>query len=105
MGSETKFLGRLLIRTERGFQIKQLSKLIDSLLSSAGMGSYSPVQTPGVGSESRIPDEEPKLGPAENKQYRTIVEKEKEKMFLTSERPEIQFCAKECARGVENLYV
>ena len=88
VGSETKFLGRLLIKTERGFQVKPLSKLFDSLLSSAGMGNCSPVQTPGVRSESRIPDEEPKLGPAEHKQYRTIVGK---MMFLASERPDIQF--------------
>ena len=34
--SETKFLGRLLIKTERGFLVKPLAKLFDSLLSCAG---------------------------------------------------------------------
>ena len=99
LGSETKFLGKLLIKTERGFQVKPLAKLFDSLLSSAGMGNCAPVHTPGVRSESRVPNEEPKLGPAEHKQYRTIVGK---LMFLASERPDIQFCVKECARGVQS---
>ena len=99
VGSETKFLGRLLIKTERGFQVKPLAKLFDSLLSSVGMGNFAPVQTPGVRSESRVPEEEPKLSPAEHKQYRTIVGK---MMFLANERPDIQFCVKECARGVQS---
>ena len=43
----------------------------------------------------RVPEEEPLLGVAEHKQYRTIVGK---LMFLTGERPDIQFCVKECAR-------
>ena len=63
------------------------------------MGSCAPVHTPGVRSESRVPNEEPKLGPAEHKQYRTIVGK---LMFLATERPDIQFCVKECARGVQS---
>ena len=99
LGSETKFLGKLLIKTERGFQVKPFAKLFDSLLSSAGMGSCAPVHTPGVRSESRVPNEEPKLGPAEHKQYRTIVGK---LMFLANERPDIQFCVKECARRVQS---
>ena len=37
MGSETKFLGRLLIKTERGFLVKPLANLFDSLLSCAGV--------------------------------------------------------------------
>ena len=36
LGSETKSLGRLLIKTERGFLVKPLAKLFDSLLSCAG---------------------------------------------------------------------
>ena len=99
LGSETKFLGKLLIKTERGFQIKPLAKLFDNLLSSAGMGNCAPVHTPGRRSESRVPNVEPKLGPAEHKQYRTIVGN---LMFLANERPDIQFCVKECARGVQN---
>ena len=99
LGSETKFLGKLLIKTERWFQVKPLAKLFDSLLSSAGMGSCAHVQTPGVRSEFRVPNEEPKLGPAEHKQYCTIVGK---LMFLANERPDIQHCVKECARGVQN---
>ena len=35
LGSETKFLGRLLIKTERGFLVKPLAKLFDRLLSCA----------------------------------------------------------------------
>ena len=97
--SGTKFLGELLIKTEQGFQVKPLPKLFDSLLSSAGMGSCAPVHTPGVRSESRVPNEEPKLGPAEHKQYRTVVGK---LMFLASERPDVQFCVKECDRGVQS---
>ena len=84
LGSETKFLGKLLIKTERGFQVKPLAKLFDSLLSSVGMGICAPVHTPGVRSESRVPNEEPKLGLAEHKQYRIIVGKV---IFLASERP------------------
>ena len=99
MGSETKFLGKLLIKTERGFRVKPLAKLFDSLLSSAGMRNCAPVQTPGVRSESRVPDEEPKLGPAEHKQYRTTVGK---MMFLANERPDFHSCVKECARGVQS---
>ena len=99
LGSETKFLGKLLIKTERGVQVKPLAKLFDSLLSSAGMGSCAQVQTPGERSESIVPNEEPKLGPAEHKQYRTIVGK---LMFLANERPDIQYCVKECARGIQS---
>ena len=99
LGSETKFLGKLLIKTERGFQVKPLAKLFDSLLSNAGMRSCAQVQTPGVRSVSGVPNEEPKLGPAEHKQYRTIVGK---LMFLANERPDIQYCVKECARGVQS---
>ena len=58
MGSETKFSGRLLVKTERGFKFKPLEKLFDSLLSSAGHGSCAPVHTPGVRSEVRVPEEE-----------------------------------------------
>ena len=90
---------KLLIKTEWGFQVKPLAKVFDSLLSSAGMGSCNHVQTPGVRSESRVPNEEPKLGPAEHKQYRTIVGK---LMFLANERPDIQCCVKECPRGVQS---
>ena len=54
--SETKFLGKLLIKTELEVQVKPLAKLFDSLLSSAGMGSCAHVQTPGVRSESRVPN-------------------------------------------------
>ena len=46
----------------------------------------------------RVPEEEPLLGVAEHKQYLTIVGK---LMFLTGERPDIQFCVNECARRVE----
>ena len=99
LGPEAKFPGKLFIKTERGFQVKPLAKLFDSLLSSAGMGSCAHVQTPGVRSESRVPNEEPKLGPAEHKQYRTIVG---QLMFLAYERPDIQYCVKECARGVQS---
>ena len=99
LGSETKFLGKLLIKTERGFQVKPLAKLFDSLLSSAGMGSCAPVHTPGVRSESRVLNEEAKHGPAAHKKYRTVVGK---LMFLASERPDIQNCVKECARGVQS---
>ena len=48
----------------------------------------------------RVPNEEPKLNPAEHKQHRTIVGK---LMFLANERSDIQYCVKECARGVQNL--
>ena len=65
----------------------------------AGVGSCAQVQTPGVRSESRVPNEEPKLGPAEHKQYRTIVGK---LMYLANERPDIQYYVKECARGVQS---
>ena len=86
-----------MVKTERGFQVKPFAKLFDSLLSSAGMGSCAPMNTPGVRSESRVPNDEPKLGPAEHKQYRTIVRKV---MFLANEPPHIQFCVKESARRV-----
>ena len=38
LGSETKFLGRLLSKTERGFLVKLLAKLFYSLLSCAVFG-------------------------------------------------------------------
>ena len=75
LGSEMKFLGRLLIKTERGFLVKPLAKLFDSLLSCAGLENCNPVHSPGVRSESKVPDEKPLLGPAERKQYRMIVGK------------------------------
>ena len=99
LGSETKFLGRMLIKTERGFLVKPLAKLFDSLLSCAGLENCNPVHSPGVRSESRVPDEKPLLGPAEHSLYRTIVGK---LMFIAAERPDIQFCVKECARGVQS---
>ena len=63
LGSETRCLGRLLIKTERGFLVKPLAKLFDSLLSCAGLENCNPVYSPGVRSESRILDEKPLLGP------------------------------------------
>ena len=57
------------------------------------------MHSPGVRSETRVPDEKPLLGPAEHKQYRTIVGK---LMFLAAERPDSQFCVKECATRVGN---
>ena len=63
------------------------------------MGSCALLQTPGVGSESRVPNEEPELGPAEHKQYRTRVGK---LMFLANERPDVQYCVKERVRGVQS---
>ena len=42
----------------------------------------------------------PKLSSAEHKQYHTIVGK---LTFLANECPDIQYCVKECARGVEDL--
>ena len=99
LGSETKFLGRLLIKTERGFLVKPLAKLFDSLLSCAGLENCNPVHSPGVRSESRAPDEKPLVGPAEHSLYRTIVGK---LMLIAAERPDIQFCVKECARGVQS---
>ena len=57
------------------------------------------MHSPGVRSEPRVPDEKPLLGPAEHSQYRTIVGK---LVFLAAERLGIQFCVKECARGVGN---
>ena len=100
LGSETKFLGSLLIKTERGFLVKPLAKLFDSLLlSCAGLEKCNPVHSPGVRSESRLPDEKPLLDSAEHSLYRTIVGK---LMFIAAERPDIQFCVKECARGVQS---
>ena len=58
-----------------------------------------PVHSLGVRSESRFPDEKPLLGPAEQSLYRTIVGK---LMFIVAERPDIQYCVKECARGVQS---
>ena len=66
LGSEMKFLGRLLIKTERGFLVKPLAKLFDSLLSCAGLENSNPVHSP----------------PAERKQYRMIVGK---LMFIAAE--------------------
>ena len=99
LGSETKFLGRLLIKTERGFLVKPLAKLFYSLLSCAGLENCNPVHSPGVRSESRAPDEKPLVGAAEHSLYRTIVGK---LMLIAAERPDIQFCVKECARGVQS---
>ena len=73
LGSETKFLGRLLIETEREFLVKPLAKLFDSLLCSAGLENCNPVHSPAVRSELRVPDEKPLLGPSEHSLYRTIV--------------------------------
>ena len=70
-----------------------------SIVSSAGLENYNPVYSPVVRSESRVPDEKPLLGPAQHSQYRTIVGK---LIFLAAERPDIQFCVKECSRGVQN---
>ena len=66
---------------------------------SAGLQNCAAENSPGVRSEMRVPNEEPKLNPAEHKQYRTIVGK---LMFLANERSDIQYCVKECARGVQN---
>ena len=99
LGSETKFLGRLLVKTEGGFLVKPLAKLFDSLLSCAGLENCNPVHSPGVRSEPRVPVEKPLLGPAEHSLYRTIVGKS---MFLAAERPDIQFCVKECATRVQS---
>ena len=57
------------------------------------------MHSPGVRSETRVPDEKPLLGPAEHKQCRTIVGK---LMFLAAERPDTQFCVKECVTRVGN---
>ena len=57
------------------------------------------MHSPGVRSESRVPDEKPLLGPAEHSLYRTIVGK---LMFIAAARPDIQFCVLECARGVQS---
>ena len=48
LGSETQFLGRLVVKTELGFQVKPLEKLFGSLVSSAGLGCYAPVHTADV---------------------------------------------------------
>ena len=82
----------LLLKTSSG-------KLFDSLMTSAGLQNCAAVYSPGVRSEMRVPNGEPKLSPAEHKQYRTIVGK---LMFLASERPDIQYGVKECAPGVQN---
>ena len=99
LGSETELPGRLLIKTERGFLVKALAKLFDSLLSCAGLENCNPVISPGARSELRVPDGEPLHGPAEHSLYRTIVGK---LMFIAAERPDTQFCVKECARGVQS---
>ena len=101
LGSETKFLGRLLIRTARGFLVEILAKLFGSLPSCAGLEKCNPVHSPGVRSESRVQDDKPLLCPAEHSLYRTIVGK---LVFIATERPNIQFCVKECARGVQKPF-
>ena len=88
-----------MIKKERGFLVKPLAKLLDSLLSSAGLENCDPVHSLGVRSESRVPDEKPLLGLAEHTLYRTIVGK---LMFIAAERPDIQFCVKESAKGVQS---
>ena len=55
VGVGDKILGRLLIKTERGFLVKPLVKLFDSLLSSAGLENCNPVHSPGVRSEMSVP--------------------------------------------------
>ena len=100
LGSETKFLGRMLIKTETGLVVKPLAKLFDSLLSCAGFENCNSVHSLGERSESEILDEKPLLGNAEHSLYRTIVGK---LMFIAAERPDIQYCGvKECARGVQS---
>ena len=42
--SETKFFGRLLLKTERRFLVKPHAKLLDSLLSCAGLEKCNPVK-------------------------------------------------------------
>ena len=57
------------------------------------------MHSPGVRSESRVPDEKPLLGLTEHCLYRTTVGK---LMFIAAERPDIQFWVKECARAVQS---
>ena len=47
-------LRETVIKTERGFLVKPLAKLFDSLLSSAGLENCNPVHCPGVRSESSL---------------------------------------------------
>ena len=82
-----------------GFQVKPLAKFFDSLLSSAGLEKCNPVHSLGLRSKTRALDKKLLLGLAEHKQCRAMVGK---LMFLAAERPDIQFCVKECARGVGN---
>ena len=97
MGSETKFFWETV--DQDGAGISGLEKLSDTLLTSAGLENCNPVHSPGVRSETSVLDEEPLLGPPEHKHYRTIVGN---LMFLVAERPDIEFCVKECAGGVGN---
>ena len=64
------------------------------------MGSCAPVHTPGVRSESQSSEmRNQSLVLLNTSQYRTVVGK---LMFLADDRPDIQYCVKERARGVQS---
>ena len=54
LGSDTQIFGKLVVKTDLGFQVKPLEKLFGSLVSSAGLGSCAPVHTTDVKRAKRI---------------------------------------------------
>ena len=95
-GQSQLHLGRVITRTMLGFTIKVARRTFESLLKHMGLSSCRPVATPGIKSEQRVKKEEPVEDSARAVHIRTGIGK---LLFVSGERPDIQFSTKEVSRA------
>ena len=97
-GQEEKFLGDYIMRTERGYRLRPNPKLIETFLACLGLEAANSTKLPGLKSDAREPDEEPKLLEAAAGEYRVGTGKG---LFIARRRGDTQYPIKECARDNE----
>ena len=92
-----RYLGKLFMRTERGFLVRHPEAIVDEILTIMGLENCKPVATPGVVGAKR--DEEAEcLTPEQVTRYRSVVGK---CLYLSPERLDIMYQTKEQAKQVQ----
>ena len=97
--AEHVYLGKVIRRIEGGFAVRCGDKLVENFLESLELADCKSVPTPGLPVDCRVPGEEP-LGPVEARKLRGSLG---QLMYIAHERCDVQYPAKEIARGAAKL--
>ncbi len=96
-GDTTMYLGKSVVKTERGFTIRTNAKYVQNILEDLSLEKGKSVTTPGVQPKMH-PEEAEFLDAAGHRNYRGLVGR---LLWLSAERPDIQFAVKRLTQALQ----